>query len=365
VQTEGVQTEGVQPAADLLGDARSPRPVPALDLVGVTRRFRTRTAVDDVSVAVRPGELFALLGPSGSGKTTLLRLIAGFDAPDAGTVTIGGRPVAGPRCWVEPEHRGVGLVPQGDTLFPHLTVADNVAFGIRRNRARALDALELVGLADRADSRPAELSGGERQRVALARALAPGPSLILLDEPFSSLDAALRRRLRRDVVDILRTAGATAVLVTHDQEEALALADRVAVLRSGRLVQHGAPADLYWAPCDAWTARFVGDVNVLPAEVTGSCATTALGPIATRPGHGHAGARNVAVRPEHLALRSAGGAAAVVVGREFRGHHVLYEVRHPTAGELVVQGPSFETFAPGDPVTVVPDDRAVAAVLAD
>lgn len=337
----------------------------ALAVHAVTRRFRDRVAVDDVTLEVRHGELFALLGPSGSGKTTLLRLVAGFDAPDAGTVAIDGRPVAGPRHWIEPEHRGVGLVPQGETLFPHLTVGENAAFGVRHDRGRALEVLELVGLADRVDSRPSELSGGERQRVALARALAPRPSLILLDEPFSSLDAALRRRLRRDVVDILRTARATAVLVTHDQEEALALADRVAVLRGGRLVQCGSPTELYWAPRDAWTARFVGDVNVLPAQVSGAEAATALGSIATPAGQGDRGRCQIAVRPEHLSLRADGKRDAVVSGREFRGHHILYEVTHPVAGSLVVQGPSVALFAPGDRVTAVPDPRAVAAVLDD
>jgi iron(III) transport system ATP-binding protein len=336
-----------------------------LTVRSVTRRFRSRVAVDDVTLEVHQGELFALLGPSGSGKTTLLRLIAGFDAPDTGTICIHGRTVAGQRHWTEPEHRGVGLVPQGETLFPHLTVGENVAFGVRRDHNRVLEVLELVGLADRVDSRPAELSGGERQRVALARALAPRPSLILLDEPFSSLDAALRRRLRRDVVDILRTAGATAVLVTHDQEEALALADRIAVLRGGRLVQCGTATELYWAPRDAWTARFVGDVNVLHAQVSGTTAVTALGAIATPGGHHDEKRCQVALRPEHLSLRADGERDAVVTGREFRGHHILYEIGHPVAGNLVVQGPSVELFAPGDPVTVVPDARAVAAVLAD
>jgi iron(III) transport system ATP-binding protein len=335
----------------------------ALDLDGVSRAFGARRAVDGVDLEVRPGELFALLGPSGSGKTTLLRLIAGFEAPDAGTVTLAGRLVAGPGTWVEPERRGVGLVPQGETLFPHLTVGENVSFGVRRAPDLAVRALELVGLADRRDSHPGELSGGERQRVALARALAPGPSLVLLDEPFSSLDAGLRGRLRRDVADVLKRAGATGVLVTHDQEEALGLADRVAVVRDGRVTQVGGPTDLYWRPADAWTARFLGDVNVLAADVHAGSAATPLGRFPAPGANGHRGPCDVGVRPESLELEVAEAGDAVITTREFRGHDVLYEVRHATAGTLLVQLPSLELFERGQRVHVRPHARASAAVL--
>jgi iron(III) transport system ATP-binding protein len=316
--------------------------------------------VDGVDLEVPHGELFGLLGPSGSGKTTLLRLIAGFERPDRGTVTVAGRAVAGDGRWVEPEHRGVGLVPQGDALFPHLSVGENVAFGVRRDRERALRALELVGLADRADSRPGELSGGERQRVALARALAPGPSLILLDEPFSSLDAGLRGRLRRDIVAVLRRAGATGVLVTHDQEEALGLADRVAVMHDGRIVQCGSPTEVYWRPADEWTARFLGEVNVLDAHLEDGTADTALGRLPA-PTNGHRGRCQVGLRPEHLGLEAGGD--AVVAGREFRGHDVLYELRHPRAGTVLVQLPSLELFDLGQNVSIRPDRRASVALL--
>jgi iron(III) transport system ATP-binding protein len=321
-----------------------------------------------VTLDVRPGELFALLGPSGSGKTTLLRLVAGFEAPDAGTVTLGGRLVAGAGAWVEPEHRGVGLVPQGDTLFPHLTVGENVAFGVRRHPARAARALDLVGLGHRRDSHPGELSGGERQRVALARALAPDPGLVLLDEPFSSLDAALRGRLRREVVGALRGAGATGVLVTHDQEEALGLADRVAIVHDGRVVQCGRPTDLYWRPADAWVARFLGEVNVLDAQVDARGASTPLGRFAIPGAPGHAvrrGGAAIGVRPEQLVLEADEAGDAVVVTREFRGHDVLYELRHAAAGSVLVQLPSLELFDPGQRVRVLPHARASAAVLDD
>jgi iron(III) transport system ATP-binding protein len=339
-----------------------------LTLQGVTRRFGARVAVDDVSLTVDAGELFALLGPSGSGKTTLLRLVAGFETPDAGAITLGDRCVAGPGAWVEPEHRGIGLVPQGDTLFPHLSVADNVRFGVPDDRAAADRALEMVGLADRAASHPGELSGGERQRVALARALAPGPSTILLDEPFSALDQALRGTLRREVVSVLRDAGATAVLVTHDQEEALGLCDRVGVVRDGRLVQVGDPIELYWRPVDAWVAQFLGEVNVLPADVHSGIAQTPLGQLPacaiTRARlAGHSIGLAVGVRPEQLLLDPDEGGDAVVIGREFRGHDVLYEIRHEAAGTLLVQLPSLELFEIGSRVRVRPNERSTAAVF--
>jgi iron(III) transport system ATP-binding protein len=332
----------------------------------VARRFRACAAVDGVTLDVRPGELFALLGPSGSGKTTLLRLVAGFEVPDAGTVALGGRRVAGAGTWVEPEHRGVGLVPQGDTLFPHLTVGENVAFGVRRDPARAAWALDLVGLGHRRGSHPGELSGGERQRVALARALAPRPGLVLLDEPFTSLDAALRGRLRREVVDALRRSGATGVLVTHDQEEALGLADRVAIVRDGRVVQCGRPTELYWRPASAWVARFLGEVNVLDADVDGDGARTPLGRFAIPPAAGgRRGGAAIGVRPEQLVLEADDAGDAVVVTREFRGHDVLYELRHAAAGSVLVQLPSLELFDPGQRVRVLPHARASAALLDD
>jgi iron(III) transport system ATP-binding protein len=332
----------------------------ALTATGLSKAFGPRRAVDAVDLEVRDGELFALLGPSGCGKSTLLRLIAGFEVPDTGTVDVAGRAVAGRDAWVEPERRGIGLVPQGDTLFPHLTVADNVAFGVGRDRDRAVHALELVGLAHRSRCQPHELSGGERQRVALARALAPGPALILLDEPFAALDAGLRSRLRRDVVEILRAAGATGVLVTHDQEEALGLADRVAIMRDGRIVQCGEPPDLYWRPVDAWAAAFLGEINLLHADLRDGVAWTPIGAFASTRGDG---AVRVGVRPEQLLLREDAGGDAVVAEREFRGHDVMYRLHHAGLGSLAVQLPSVELFTPGQRVRVFPHERAVAAVL--
>jgi iron(III) transport system ATP-binding protein len=220
-------------------------------------------AVRELNLDIERGELLAVLGPSGCGKTTLLRMIAGFAQPDAGCVVISDEVVAGPGRMVPPEKRKVGMVFQDYALFPHLTVEGNVAFGLSTRSREERDAttrrtLELVGLQHKATCPVYELSGGERQRVALARALAPGPELVLLDEPFSNLDATLRGGLRREVELILRDAEATALLVTHDQEEALSLADRVAVMRDGQIVQVGSPVEVYGSPATRWAAQFVG-----------------------------------------------------------------------------------------------------------
>ena len=342
---------------------------PALEFAAISRAFGALRAVDDVTLDVRRGELLSILGPSGSGKTTLLRLVAGFESPDRGSVRVGGRTVAADGVWVEPEHRAVGLVPQGDSLFPHLTVRENVEFGVRREPERAREALDLVGLAGLADRSPGQLSGGERQRVALARALAPQPSVVLLDEPFSALDAALRDRLRRDVVEVLRRAQATAVLVTHDQEEALTLADRVAVIHAGRVTQCATPSELYWQPADLWTARFLGEVNVLPAVADATGVVTAIGRFAVPAWAPRSGSCEVGVRPEALTLEpldpgGAGGSAdAVVASREFRGRDALYGVRHSGLGNVLVRTSSLARFEPGDLVRIAVHPRAWAVPL--
>ncbi len=246
---------------------------PVVELDGVTRRYAETTAVEDVSVAVREGEFFTLVGPSGCGKTTTLRLVGGFDAPTAGTVRLAGTDVAG----VPPEDRDVGVVFQNYALFPTMTVAENVAYGLRfsdppgggSTDERVTGLLELVDLAGFGDRDPAELSGGQRQRVALARALAPGPRVLLLDEPMSALDARLREQLRVQLRSIQTDLDITTVYVTHDQEEALAVSDRVAVMRSGRVEQVGRPREVYRRPATRFVAAFLGDNNVLAGEVRG------------------------------------------------------------------------------------------------
>ncbi|KUO18732.1 ABC transporter ATP-binding protein [Streptomyces dysideae] len=289
-----------------------------------------------LDLTVPGGALAAVLGPSGCGKTTLLRIVAGFLRADTGTVTVGGRTLVGPGVQLPPERRRVGIVPQEGALFPHLSVARNVAFGLTgldraERRRRTEEMLELVGLAGYGDRMPHELSGGQQQRIALARALAPRPELVLLDEPFNALDSALRAGVRADVRTALRATGATAVLVTHDQQEALSSADVVAVVREGRVAQCATPQDLYRLPADPWIAGFVGDAVLLPGTVGngGATATTPLGPVtlAAPPGGRRTG--TVVIRPEQLRLADTDTADAVrgtVTDVCFYGHDAMVSV---------------------------------------
>jgi iron(III) transport system ATP-binding protein len=334
---------------------------------GLSKSFGAIEAVRELNLEIERGELMAVLGPSGCGKTTLLRVIAGFEQPDAGCVVVSGDVVAGPGRIVPPEKRRVGMVFQDYALFPHLSVEGNVAFGLANRPREERDALtrrtlELVGLQHKARTGVHELSGGERQRVALARALAPEPELVLLDEPFSSLDATLRAGLRREVELILRDAEATALLVTHDQEEALSLADRLAVMREGQIVQVGPPVEVYGEPATRWAAQFVGEVNVLSGVARGAGVETELGVFDLRVPT--TGSVHVAVRPEQLELRAGhGNPNAEVVAREFRGHDVLYRLRHEGGKVLLVQLPSLELHEVGDSVFVRPAPSAVPALV--
>jgi iron(III) transport system ATP-binding protein len=338
----------------------------AIRLDEISKSFGATRAVEDVTLAVERGELMSVLGPSGCGKTTLLRLIAGFEAPDGGRVEVGEETVAGPGRLVPPERRRVGMVFQDYALFPHLSVEANVAFGLARRTRQERDSLtrrtlELVGLQHKTSSLPHELSGGERQRVALARALAPEPDVVLLDEPFSSLDATLRADLRREVELILRDAEATALLVTHDQEEALSLADRLAVMREGRIVQVGAPEEVYGRPASRWAAQFVGEVNVLAGVAREGGVETELGRFDLRvPATGTV---HVAVRPEQLELSARHDGNAEVVSREFRGHDVLYRLRHEGGRTVLVQLPSLELYEVGARVFVRPARSAVTSLV--
>ncbi|ODR11534.1 hypothetical protein BHQ15_02070 [Mycolicibacillus koreensis] len=322
-------------------------------------------ALRGVDLDVADGSLTAVLGPSGCGKTTLLRILAGFDRPDTGEVWIGGRRVAGPGAFIRPERRSVGVVAQEGALFPHMTVAANIAYGVpvgagfdvdgrRRRRARVQEMLELVGLPDLGDRRPDELSGGQQQRVALARALAPGPAVLLLDEPFSALDAALRVGLREEVRDLLRSIGATAVLVTHDQDEALSLADQVAIMRDGTVVQAGTPAGVYAQPADPETAAFLGDsmelnVRWRPSSEAGrvdvDCPLGALRvaasaihpPVGSPVGEGPEGtSARLVLRPEQLMLAGR-GAPGTVLTASFFGRDGLVRVALADGTRLLVR----------------------------
>jgi iron(III) transport system ATP-binding protein len=334
---------------------------PAIELRAAAKAYGSVQAVRPTAMEVRPGEIFAVLGPSGCGKTTLLRMIAGFERPDEGEVHVGGAQMSGAGMWVPPERRRIGMVFQDYALFPHLSVERNVRFGLPRKAPadRTRFVLELVGLQHKADRYPHELSGGERQRVALARALAPEPAVVLLDEPFSSLDATLRAGLRREVELILREAETSAVFVTHDQEEALSLADRIAVMRDGVVVQVGTPEEVYYRPEDRWTAQFVGEVNLMQGVADSVGIATELGffDLAAPAGPGIV---RVAIRPEQLELRPDEQGNAEITDREFRGHDVLYRLRHETGGTVLIQRPSVELYSVGTRVFVRPGRGAVA-----
>jgi iron(III) transport system ATP-binding protein len=321
-------------------------------LAGVRKTFGSTNAVDGTSLCVERGAVVALLGPSGCGKTTLLRLIAGFERPDAGTVEVAGRLVAGGGTWVPPERRRVGMVFQDYALFPHLTVAENVGFGLPRHArsARVSELLATVGLAELGRRYPHELSGGQQQRVALARALAPSPELVLLDEPWSNVDPFLRETLRAEVSEIIRPLGVTVLLVTHDREDAFSLADRIALMRDGAVVQEGTSEELYFSPVSRWAAEFVGAANVLKGHVVGGLVETSVGSFPAN-GASTVEAAEVLVRPELLELQPDPTGRAEVVGREFRGHDVFYRVLLDGV-ELVSHRPSTEVVPLGSRVSI-------------
>jgi iron(III) transport system ATP-binding protein len=277
-----------------------------LAIEGVSKRYGATVALDGVTLSVPAGSRTAIVGPSGSGKTTLLRIIAGFEAPDAGRVTLAGTVLADGPAIAAAHRRGVGYVPQDGALFPHLGVAENIGFGLpAKEPGRVARIAELAALVELDPGllarKPHELSGGQQQRVALARALARKPALMLLDEPFSALDTGLRESVRQSVTRVLEQAGVTAILVTHDQAEALSFADQLAVMRRGRLVQVDTPSGLYWRPVDRDTAVFLGDATVLEAEISDGVADCALGRVPAETGH-RRGVGEIMLRPEQVHL---------------------------------------------------------------
>lgn len=330
----------------------------SITVSGLHHSYGTGDVLVDVDLEIKAGTTMALLGPSGCGKTTLLRSIAGLERPRSGTISIDDRCVTGPSTWVPPEKRRVGLVFQDWALFPHLDVAGNVGYGLPRSERRegVAGPLEMVGLAGYEQRMPATLSGGQQQRVALARALAPRPRIILLDEPFSNLDASRRVEVRADIRTLLGEIGTTAIFVTHDQDEAFVLGDRVTLMREGRVVQVGTPQTLYERPVDRWAAEFVGDAISLAGVATGSTADTVLGPIPLdRP---HDGPTEVLVRPEHLRLID--GQAATVQAVEYYGHDVMVHLR--LDDQLVkVRTPPPSVPAVGDRVGVTYAGRSAIA----
>jgi iron(III) transport system ATP-binding protein len=306
-----------------------------LQIKNLSVSFGGQEILHDVNLSVAQKELIAVLGSSGAGKSTLLRLIAGFETPSAGEIWLSGEKVSSVDTLTAPERRGIGIVPQDAALFPHLTVSGNIEFGLRgldkaKKQARVLELLKLVRMEEFADRTPDQLSGGQAQRVALARALANKPALVLLDEPFSALDAELREVLRLEVKAALKAEGATAILVTHDQEEALSLADRVAIMRSGTIIQVGTPTEIYNAPADLGIATFLGDSVLIDGEVVDGKVHTSLGKL-TALNHIEDGQKGVvAVRSENFYLQPNPNGDSEVIGRVFFGHDAVVEVQTPS-----------------------------------
>jgi iron(III) transport system ATP-binding protein len=338
-------------------DAGGPADEFAITVRGLTKSYGAVPVLRGLDLAAPHGSVTAVLGASGSGKTTLLRVIAGFEAADTGIVTLAGRVVDNGRRVLRPQHRAVGYVPQDAGLFPHLTVRANIAFGLTRSdRRRATELAEMVGLGGLDHRYPHQLSGGQQQRVALARALAVDPAVVLLDEPFGSLDVALRAGLRAEVMAILREAKATTVLVTHDQDEALATADQVAVLDRGRLLAHGSPRELYERPPTPQVAIALGSANILPGRLAAGLVHWMFGTFRL-PATGAENAAEclVMVRPEHLVLRPDATSPTATVSRvAYHGHDAMVELRSDSPDEppLLVRLAGGEIPAPGTRVAV-------------
>jgi iron(III) transport system ATP-binding protein len=344
----------------------APTPRPGLLVEGLTHAYGKRTVVKEVSLEAAAGEVHCLVGPSGCGKTTILRLIAGLEPLQGGRILIDGEVVAEPAFGAAPEARRVGLMFQDFALFPHLSVRDNVAFGLRHlepklRKRRARDLLAQVDMGSYEGSYPHMLSGGEQQRVALARALAPGPRLLLLDEPFSSLDATLREHVRDDTVALLRTAGTPVLMVTHDAEEAVQVADRIHVMSEGRILQSGAPGELYVRPASPFVASFFGPLNRFKSWVVGGTVSTVLGPIEVAD-LADGTPVDVLIRPEALRLMRDGGASPYRFRiRRIRdlGIDRVLELEVPDGPLLRVRMTSIADFGAGDDVAVAVDPAQV------
>lgn len=341
---------------------------PVLEISDLMLAYGDVAAVRGVDFSLQDGRIAALLGPSGCGKTTLLRAIAGFERPSAGTIRLAGRTVCDRETWTEPEDRQVGMVFQSGALFPHLSVAGNVLYGLRGHEdahGRVREVLAQVGLEGLGERLPDQLSGGQQQRVALARALAPRPQIILLDEPFASLDASLRERVRQEVRSVLKASGMTAILVTHDQEEAFSFADEVAVMVEGKILQVGRPADIYHRPVSLEVANFVGSGQLLPCQVSAGRFRSSLG---TGTCIAPDGPGLVFLRPEDLTLvrwLQGEGAAGTVSERRFFGHDVLDTVRLASGETIDVRSLSSTTVPVGSPVQLALRERTYRVFPAD
>ncbi|HJU81993.1 MAG TPA: ABC transporter ATP-binding protein [Acidimicrobiia bacterium] len=330
-------------------------PDPAITCRGIAKRFGPISALSDFDLDVNEGDFHTILGPSGCGKTTALRIIAGFDQPDSGTVRVGSQLVAGPSLVVPPERRRVGMVFQDFALFPHLDVEANVSYARNIRPGQVTKLLDLVGLSGLERRLPHQLSGGQQQRVALARALAPEPRVVLLDEPFSNLDAALRSRVRDEVKEILIEAGTTALFVTHDQEEALSLSDRLSVMAEGMIVQSDRPVDLYRQPKSPWVASFLGEADFVRAHADGGMAESSLGrfPTSLR------GACQLMIRPENVYLVADSEGPGQVISRQFFGHDQLVSIAMAGGETLRARLGPAPDFEAGERVAVKVDEAVV------
>lgn len=331
--------------------------LPAVSVRDVRKSFGGPPVVEDLSFEVATREIFAILGPSGCGKTTTLRLIAGFETPDSGEIRLGDHPVAAPDRWVPPEKRGVGIVFQDYALFPHLSVEENVSFGLRSFPAGQKNKivktmLDMVGMGQYGRRYPHELSGGQQQRVALARSLAPCPVVLLLDEPFSNLDADMRTQMRQEVLSILKEAQTTTILVTHDQEEAFILADRVALLNCGRLEQVGTPEEVYHHPASRFVASFVGEADLLEGTVSQGTVDTEVGRFPYEGPLPSGAAVFMMLRPDDVEIVPDPQGHSVIAQRHFRGSENLYAVRLPSGRLLHSSQPSTVILPLGQPVRV-------------
>ena len=330
---------------------------PAVELLNVSKNYGSDQAVNDLNLTLEAKKILALVGPSGCGKTTTLRLIAGFEQPNEGTIDLAGKTVSTAYKSRPPEERGIGVVFQDYALFPHLTAQENVAFGLRNpkdkeSKAQVDSILNLVGLDSRRDRFPHELSGGERQRVALARALVPRPILLLMDEPFSNLDADLRLKMREDVRVILKATHTTAIFVTHDQEEALYMGDQLAVMNKGRIEQVGTPEDIFHRPSTRFVAEFMGNTDFLPGHVVPKGLQTEIG-LLNQPVDQPEGTEvEIALRADDVIFEPKAGSKSLILARHFRGALNLYRLRLPSGRLLHAYKSHNDIYNPGTPVNV-------------